>query len=313
VTDRLIELGVIFADDAASDDDEDYDRAQTDYETIYAEIMKIAPGQRILVEYIRNVRPPQNREWRSLITQMNSGNKYAFSRLFDMYLRVVVKIALRFHKDEGFELDDAIQEGSMGLIRAIRQYDGSRHGNLGSYLPLWIQQYISRAVADNGRTIRLPVYAYEIVQRLKQSRAKLYEKTGVEPSCAEIAADAETTVETAIKLTEVMQEPVSLENIFKNEENNEEIIIKYFSIPSFEDDLVDAELAEKLQELLSTLTDKEARVLSLRFGLHDGKERTLEEVGTVFGVTRERVRQIEDKALRKLQHPSRVKYITDFI
>jgi RNA polymerase primary sigma factor len=230
-----------------------------------------------------------------------------------MYLRVVVRIALRFHKDEGFELDDAIQEGSMGLMRAMRQYDSSRHGNLGSYLPLWIQQYISRAVANKGRTIRLPAHAYEIVQRLKQCRAKLYKKTGIEPSYAEIAAGAETTVETTIKLMEVMQEPVSLEKIFENEENNEGIIIKYFSITSFEDDLVDAELAKKLQELLPTLTDREARILSLRFGLHDGKERTLEEVGTVFGVTRERVRQIEDKALRKLRHPSRVKHITDFI
>jgi RNA polymerase primary sigma factor len=312
VTDRLMELGVIFSDDAISDDDEDNDRAQTDYEAIYAEILEIAPGQRVLVDYIHDVRPPQNREWRPLITQMNSGNEYAFGRLFDMYLRVVVKIALRFHKYEGFELDDAIQEGSMGLIRAIRQYDSSRHGNLGSYLPLWIQQYISRAVADKGRTIRLPVHTYEIVQRLKTSRKKLYDMAGIEPSYAKIAEDAGTSMETAMKLIEATQEPVSLENILENDDN-EEIIFKYFSIPSFEEEMVDASLAEKLRELLSTLTSKEARVLSLRFGLDDGRERTLEAVGGIFRVTRERVRQIEDKALRKLRHPSRVKHITDFI
>jgi RNA polymerase primary sigma factor len=311
VTDRLIALGVIFADDSVADD-EDNDRAQIDYDAICAEILEISPGQQILIDYIRNVHPPQNREWRSLVTQMNSGNEYAFNRLFDMYLRVVVKIALRFHKDEGFELDDAIQEGSMGLIRAILQYDGGRHGNLGSYLPLWIQQYISRAVADKGRTIRLPVHVYEAVQRLKASRNRLYDATGIEPSYAEIAAAAEISAETAIKLFKTMPESVSLENLFENEEN-EEIIFKYFSLPSFEEEMVDASTAEKLQDLLCTLKEREARVLSLRYGLYDGRERTLEEVGSYFDVTRERVRQIEDKALRKLRHPSRAKHITDFI
>jgi RNA polymerase primary sigma factor len=302
VTDKLIALGVIFADDSLAEDEEETDRAQTDYEALFIEVLEISPGQQILIDYIRNVRPPQNREWRPLITQMNSGNEYAFNRLFDMYLRVVVKIALRISKENDFELDDAIQEGSMGLIRAIRQYDGSKHGNLGSYLPLWIQQYIGKAVADKGRTIRLPVYAYEIVVRLNQSRRTLEDRLGREPSYAEIAAEASTSVETAIKLLEATQEPVSLDALFEGE-TDEEYIFKHFSIPSFEEKSDNNFLAELVRTTLQTLPDREAKVLSLRFGLYDGQERTLEEVGAVFNVTRERVRQIEAKALRRLRNP----------
>lgn len=310
VTDKLIALGVIFADDSASNDDEDNDRAQTDYDALYAEVLGISPGQQILIDYIRNVRPPQNREWRPLITQMNSGNEYAFNRLFNMYLRVVVKIALRFHKENGFELDDATQEGSMGLIRAIKQYDGSSHGNLGSYLPLWIQQYISRAVADKSRTIRLPAHVCEVVQQITQSQKRLFDTLGREPSFIEIATDAEISVDTVIKLLKAIQEPISLETMLEDEAN-EEIIFKYFSIPSLEEEADNDFTVEIVRESLQTLTDRERRVLSLRFGLSDGYERTLEEVGVVFNVTRERIRQIEAKALRKLRHPTRARYIED--
>ena len=311
VTDRLIALGVIFADDSTADDDEDNDRAQTNYDALFTEILEISPGQHVLIDCIRNVRPPQNREWRPLITQMNSGNEYAFNRLFNMYLRVVMKIALRFYKENGFELDDAIQEGSMGLKRAIRQYDGSKHGNLGSYLPLWIQQYISRAAADKGKIIRIPVRAYEMVQKLTQSQKMLLDRTGKEPTFREMAAKAGTTTETVIKLLEATQEPVSLEEILENEEN-EEIIFKYLAIPSFEEESDNNILAELMHEVLDTLTPREAKVLSLRYGLYDGRERTLAEVGEVFDVTRERVRQIEANALRKLRNSSRSRRIQDF-
>ncbi len=312
VTDRLIALGVIFADDSAANDEEDNDRAQTDYEALYAEVLEISPAQQMLIDYIRNVRPPQNREWQPLITQMNSGNKYAFNRLFDMYLRVVIRIALRFYKESDFELDDAIQEGSMGLIKAIQQYDSSKHGNLGSYLPLWIQQYIWRAVADKGRTIRLPVHTYDSVQKLQQSKKSLLEKNGREPSYAEIAADAEMSVEMAIKLLKAAQELISLDGLLEDEAN-EKIIFKYFAIPSFEEEVDSSFLTELVHNGLSILTDRERRVLSLRYGLYDSKERTLQEVGVEFNVTRERVRQIEAKALGKLRHPSRARHFEDFI
>lgn len=301
VTDRLIALGVIFADDSAIDDEVDNDRAQTDYEVLYDKVIEISSGQQMLIDHIRNVRPPQHREWSLLITQMRSGNEYAFNRLFDMYLRVVIRIALRYYKEKSFELDDAIQEGSMGLIRAIQQYDGSKHGNLGTYLPLWIQQYIGRAVADKGQTIRLPVHAHDLIQKLQQSKKSLFEHNGREPSDAEIAADAETSIETTIKLLEAAQKPVSLEALLEDEEN-EEIINKYFVIPSFEDEVDNNFLAELVQNSLSTLTDRERRILSLRYGLYDDREQTLEEVGANFNVTRERVRQIEVRALKKLRY-----------
>lgn len=298
ITDRLIALGVVFADDSSTDED-DNDYAQIDYEALYRKALEISPGQQLLIDYIREVRPPQNREWRPLITQMNSGNQYAFNRLFDMYLRVIVRIALRFYEDTGFELDDAIQEGSMGLMRAIRQYDSSKHGNLGSYLPLWIQQYIGRAVADKGRTIRIPVHAYDSVQKLQKSKELLFEQKGYQPSNADIAATADIPIEMTTKLLEVMQEPVSLEALLQDG-NNEDIINEYFVLPSFEEKLDEKLLGVFVRNSLFALSERERRILSLRYGLEDDRERTLEEVGIEFNVTRERVRQIESKALKKL-------------
>lgn len=312
VTDKLIALGVIFADDSRANDDNDIDRAQTDYESLFDEVLAISPGQATLINYIRDARPPQNREWHSLIVQINSGNEHAFNRLFAMYLRVVVKIALRFYKDSGFELDDAIQEGSMGLIRAINRYDNSKHGNLGSYFPLWIQQYISRAIVDKGSTIRIPVHAYELVQKIKQNRLDLFEQNGREPSIGEIATASKTTHETVMKLLAVTRSIVSLDCMLETEKGRLEID-KYCSITSFDEDIESKILAEQVQEVLLILTDREQYIITLRYGLLDGKERTLEEIGTVFNVTRERIRQIEAKTLKKLRHSSRARYIKDFI
>lgn len=299
ITDRLIALGVVFADDSSTDED-DNDYAQIDYEALYRKALEISPGQQLLIDYIREVRPPQNREWRPLITQMNSGNQYAFNRLFDMYLRVIVRIALRFYEDTGFELDDAIQEGSMGLMRAIRQYDSSKHGNLGSYLPLWIQQYIGRAVADKGRTIRIPVHAYDSVQKLQKSKELLFEQKGYQPSNADIAATADISIEMTTRLLEAMQETVSLEALVEDEDK-EGIANKDFECSTFKENMDSNFLAELVHNSLSMLTERERRVLSLRYGLIDDRERTLEEVGVEFDVTRERVRQIEAKAFRKLR------------
>lgn len=204
ITDRLIALGVIFSTDSTSIDDDDADYAQTDYDAIYKEVVIKSPGQQMLIDYIKNVRPPQYREWKMLITQMNSGNEYAFNRLFDMYLRVVVRIALRFSMKSKLELDDAIQEGSLGLIRAITQYDSSRHGNLVSYVSLWIQQYINRAEADKSRTIRLPAHINDLLNRILQSKAVLIHRNGREPLHTEIAEEAKTTAEAVRRLLEVV-------------------------------------------------------------------------------------------------------------
>jgi RNA polymerase sigma factor, sigma-70 family len=312
VTDRLIALGVVFADDSVADDDEDYDRTRTDYEDIFSEVLDISPGLQMLVNYIRSIKPPQNREWRSLITQMNSGNEYAFNRLFDMYLRVVVRMALRFSKESGYELDDAIQEGCMGLIKAIQQYDSSRHGNLGSYFPFWIQQYIGRAVTDKGRVIRLPVHICERIQKIKKIQFTLSERKGCDPAYAEIASMAETSVETVIVLLQMAQEICSLESILDDEDCNKEIDERYYIQP-FEEEIDNNSLRQVVHNVLTTLTDREQQVMSLRYGLADGRDQTLEQVGVAFHVTRERIRQIEMKAFRKLRHPSRARKFKDFI
>jgi len=308
ITHHLIALGVIFADDSAVNDDEDIDRSQTDYEAIYREVLEISPGQAMLIDYIRNTRPPQNHEWRPLVMQMNSGNEYAFNRLFDMYLRVVVKIALRFFKEECFELDDAIQEGAMGLIRGIQHYDGSKHGHLGTYLPLWIHRMIRRAVADKGRTIRIPVHAYDLIQRIKQSRLLHSSKNCCEPTDDEIAAIADTSVDKVVELSKAMEETLSYETMLETDDGRTEIE-SHCNIPSIDEKLESKMEKEQIYDLLFTLTDRERRVINLRYGLFDDKERTLEEVGTIFNVTRERIRQIEVKAFRKLKHLARQKHL----
>jgi len=311
VTDKLIALGVIFSTNSVFDDDEDNDRTRTDFETIYAEVLEISPRQRMFIDYIRNIKPPQNREWRLLITQMKSGNEYAFNRLFDMYLRIAVRTGLKFYKESGYELDDAIQEGSMGLIRGIRQYDSSKHGNIGSYLPLWIQQYIGRALADKSRTIRLPVHVYDTVQKLIKLKEKMFKDTGRKPSYSDIATKAQIPIEKVVRLLEATQTPISLEVLL--DEANEEFMFKYLVTSAFEDEVDSRFIAKTIRDSMETLTEREKQVLILRYGLYDGQERTLEELGAIFNVTRERVRQIEAKVFRKLRHPTRARYFKDLL
>ena len=180
--------------------------AQIDYDSVYEEILNISPGQERFVNYLREIRPPQYREWQQLITQMSSGNDFAYNRLFEMYLRVVFRIALHYAKDENIELDDAIQEGSIGLLRAIKQFDSSRHGNFGSYLSMWIQQYICRAIADKGRAIRIPVHMLETIEKIRISEKKFIAMHGTEP-CLELLS-----IETGIPTKQLEQ----ITSIIKN-------------------------------------------------------------------------------------------------
>jgi len=313
IKDRLIDMGVIFLDNSPDDteyDDFDYDRSQRDYEKIFSEVLEIAPGEQMLIDYVRRVRPPQLREWQQLIPQARSGNINAFNRLFDMYLRVLIKIALQTSKRKDYELDDAIQEGAWGLIYAINKFDAGKHGNLGSYFPLWIQESVDRAIADKSRTIRIPVYTYEMLPRITDSIEKLLNRFGREPSYEEIAVEAKASVGAVKRLLETIQETVSVEMLLEDE-SNEEILFKYFSVPSFEEEINVKFAAAKLRECLRTLTDREREVLSLRYGLDDGRERSLAEVGVSLNVTRERVRQIEERALDKLRHPTRAQFLKD--
>ena len=306
VTDKLIDMGVVFYD-ASLDESDDY--SQLDYETIFREALEISPELKPLINYIRETRPPQWREWQILIPQMNSGNDYAFNRLFDMYLRIVVNIALRFCKDSVIELDDAIQEGVMGLMRAIKQFDIGIHGALASYVPLWVQQHISRAVADKGRVIRLPVHVVANLSKIHQTQRQLTVLTGNAPSTYKLAEETGLPVGTIETLLNASQEIMSLESLIEDDAD--------FDIVDINSDVFEIinkkSMKEQLYGVLGTITPREEHILHLRYGMEDGEEHTLEDIGDIFGVTRERVRQIEEKALRKLRHPSRSRKIKDFL
>ena len=308
ITNRLLLMGVIFLDDA-----DDFDYSQTDYESIFNEVLEISSSQRILIDYIRNVRAPQYREWQFLIPQARSGNYYAFKRLFDMYLRVALKISLSVHKDNGFELDDAIQEGAIGLIHAIDRFDFSRHGNFGSYLSILVQQYVFRAFAITGRTIRLPVHLLETLKSIERATESFIRSFSREPILLEIAETTGIEPEKFQELSQLELPPLSLDGILTDdsEENIAKTLVAPIDEQPFEKTAYKL-LQSHVLNALHTLSDREARVLSLRYGLFDGKERTLEEVGQIFDVTRERIRQIEANALRKLRQPSRAKYLIDY-
>ena len=325
IIDKLLALGVVFVTETSADD-EDY--TQTDYESLYNDVLKILPNKKQFIEYLREIRPPQRKEWRELLIQYQSGNKYAYNRLFEMYLRVVVKIAMYYdYGDTGiFDLDDAIQEGTLGLGQAIVSYNLSQHGYFSAYVTNWIRQRIDRAIADTKRTVRIPVYLQENINPIKEMIDELYQRYGREPSANEIEKEFNLSYERITLIQNLLKPTVSFEEIRENENGGSVVYLEGIindnvdSANALEDEAPlpfavteHSILKELLNDVLGTLTYREGRVLKLRFGLIDGKQRTLEEVGQIFDVTRERIRQIEAKALRKLRHPSRSKKLRDFL
>lgn len=312
LTGILLGLGIIFADEVVSDDDDYIDKSRTDYEIIFNEVLQIVPGQALIIDYIRNIRPPQWREWRVLMPQAKAGNQYAFNRLFEMYLRVVVKLALNLYKRNGYDLDDLLQEGALGLMKAIRSYDSIIHGSFVSYFPFWVKQRIDRAIADNSRTIRIPVHLHENMEKYQAAIIKLEMSLGRIPSIAEISNEME------ISVGEVEQ----IQGYCYKIESIEEYLTVHSDDGFFENNLIDTTpfddvdkrmLRDVIISALNTLTNREASVMRLRFGIDDQRERTLEEVGTIFNVTRERIRQIEAKALKRLRYPSRCKKLKGYL
>lgn len=302
-----------------SDIDDIDDKDDDDDEDVKVEDLSVPKGVsiddpvRMYLKEIGKVPLLSGDEEISLAKRMEEGDEEAKKKLCEANLRLVVSIAKRY-VGRGMQFLDLIQEGNLGLIKAVEKFDWRKGYKFSTYATWWIRQAITRAIADQARTIRIPVHMVETINKLIRVSRQLLQELGREPKPEEIAKEMDMTVEKVREILKIAQEPVSLETpIGEEEDSHLGDFIPDNDAPAPADAAAFSMLKEQLIEVLETLTPREQKVLKLRFGLEDGRARTLEEVGKQFDVTRERIRQIEAKALRKLKHPSRSKKLKDYL
>ena len=317
ILEHLQSLGINVGAESEEENEESKDEKEKesveDEEVVVPEGVEVDDPVRMYLKEIGRVSLLTADEEIELARRIEAGDEEAKRQLVEANLRLVVSIAKRY-VGRGMLFLDLIQEGNLGLMKAVEKFDYTKGYKFSTYATWWIRQAITRAIADQARTIRIPVHMVETINKLSRVQRSLLQTLGREPTPAEIAEEMDLTVERVIEIMKVAQEPVSLETpIGEEDDSHLGDFITDEEAESPEESASFVLLREHMDGILGTLTEREEKVLRLRFGLDDGRPRTLEEVGQEFGVTRERIRQIEAKALRKLRHPSRSKKLKDYI